>query len=197
MCRFSAADEGRASFCANAKAAARLGGLSRAAPSHFAADGCVAFAPELCRMQLWSASSSRPQFLGLCPQIGVSIEPSLARDGGAHGSQYAAFDHNPTDHPLRSEHAPGPHLARLRGATPPFTARTKIRFVVADVIKQRTHERRYEWGTILLQTFRTSPTAVGASLRNMLYARSSPYCAVQWRDSLGALDLPPAVLWIV
>ena len=34
-------------------------------------------------------------------------------------------------------------------------------FVVADVIKQRTHERRYEWGTILLQTFRTSPTAVG------------------------------------
>ena len=38
-------------------------------------------------------------------------------------------------------------------------------FVVADVIKQRTHERRYEWGTILLQTFRTSPTAVGASLR--------------------------------
>ena len=33
-------------------------------------------------------------------------------------------------------------------------------FVVADVIKQRTHERRYEWGTILLQTFRTSPTAV-------------------------------------
>ena len=69
-------------------------------------------------------------------------------------------------------------------------------FVVADVIKQRTHERRYEWGTILLQTFRTSPTAVGASLRNMLYTSAivTPYCAVQWRDSLGALDLPPAVL---
>ncbi len=69
-------------------------------------------------------------------------------------------------------------------------------FVVADVIKQRTHERRYEWGTILLQTFRTSPTAVGASLRNMLYTSAivTPYVAVQWRDSLGALDLPPAVL---
>ena len=69
-------------------------------------------------------------------------------------------------------------------------------FVVGDVIKQRTHKRRYEWGTILLQTFRTSPTAVGASLRNMLYTSAivTPYCAVQWRDSLGALDLPPAVL---
>jgi hypothetical protein len=68
-------------------------------------------------------------------------------------------------------------------------------FVVADVIKQRTHERRYEWGTILLQTFRTSPTAVGASLRNMVYtaALTVPYCLVQWRESLGT-DLPPAVL---
>lgn len=68
-------------------------------------------------------------------------------------------------------------------------------FVVADVIKQRTHERRYEWGTILLQTFRTSPTAVGASLRNMVYtfALTVPYCLVQWRESLGT-DLPPVVL---
>ena len=64
------------------------------------------------------------------------------------------------------------------------------------MIKQRTHERRYEWGTILLQTFRTSPTAVGRSLRNMLYTGAivTPYRAVQWRDSLGALDLPAAVL---
>ena len=71
--------------------------------------------------------------------------------------------------------------------------------VVQDVAKQRTHEQRYAWATILRQMFRTSPVAVGASIRHMAYTSALvlPYCAFQCRESVGALlgaEVPAAVL---
>ena len=63
------------------------------------------------------------------------------------------------------------------------------RFLVRDVIKQRRHEKRYNWGSILLQTFRTSPIAVTASLKHMIFAAclATPYELYQWRGELEQL----------
>lgn len=66
--------------------------------------------------------------------------------------------------------------------------------VVRDVVAQRTHENRYNWATILLQTFRTSPIAVSASLRWTAFTALfvTPYCLFEWRDRLGEVLTPEA-----